>query len=82
MKKYMARAIRIKHDAEETPEGLMIPKTVIEVKQPYFAVEISSNAWKVVSEAGVTERVYEGLDAKKNAESYAGKLSLQFRPQS
>lgn len=70
---------RIKHVAEETESGLMVPKTIIETKENFHAVQYSSTEWKVVSASGVTERIYTGTDAKENAEMYAGKLSRQFR---
>lgn len=72
------RKTRVKLSAEKTEGGLIVPKTITEVKQPFFVKELSKDEFAVVDENGKVERVYtEKLheNPKELAEMYAKKMS-------
>ena len=78
----MAKITRIKQTAEKTESGLIVPTTIIETKEPYYVVESAQGEWKVVSQSGELARIYSEDKPeinKANAESYAAKLSAQYR---
>jgi len=68
---------------EQNENGLYVPRTEMQVKEQHFVKKISSDEFAVVKGNGEVVRVYvkeKGCeDPKAAAESYAAKLSTQFK---
>ena len=76
------KKVKIENTIEKTKSGILVPKTQVKEKQPFFVKELSKNEFAVVDGNGNTQRVYikePGCeDPKDSAESYARKLSQRW----
>lgn len=76
--------VKVETKMVERKSGLIVPKTKVLVKQPFYAKQYDSESWAVYSESGELKKIYSERDGtkpedcKRGAKNLSAKLSKQF----